>query len=143
MKTLFLTSILLIFTIGSVFAQSEDEPYLFVSVTSADEEIQMMAMVLATQSLNQDINVRVLLCGEGGNLSLKEHQSRNFEPAGRSPQDLLKGLISNGVTVEVCGIFLPNREGITTDDLLDGIGAARPPEVAAFINRPNVKLFSY
>lgn len=115
---------------------------LFVVLTSGDAETQMMALVLAMQSLNQGASVRVLLCSEGGNLALAAHESPAFAPAGRSPKQLLGALMQQGVQVEVCGIFLPNRPE-TEADLTDGITAAAPPEVAAFMRRPNVRMFTF
>lgn len=41
----------------------------------------------------------------------------------------------------MCGIFLPNRD-YTDDDLMENIGVASPPEVADYMNRETVKLFT-
>lgn len=119
---------------------SDDE--LFVVVTSADAETQMMAMVLATQTLNRERPVRVLLCSDAGYLATPDHESETFEPAGRSPKELLGGLMERGVTVEVCGIFLPNRE-LEEGDLTEGVGVAAPPEVAEYMSRSNVRYFTF
>ncbi|WP_209388436.1 DsrE family protein [Rhodohalobacter sp. SW132] len=118
---------------------SED---LFMVLTSGDAETQMMAMVLATQSANQDVAVRVLLCSEAGELAIRGVESPEFAPANRSPKQLLNGLIDRGVNVEVCGIFLPNRE-YTEEDLTDGIGVAAPPEVAEYMRREGVRYFTF
>lgn len=119
-----------------------NEDSLFVVLTSGDAETQMMAMVLATQSLNQDVPVRVLLCSDAGNLALKDSEFPSFAPAGRSPKQLLQGLIDRGVTAEVCGIYLPNRE-YTEADFMDGIGVASPPEVAGFMKQKGVRYFTF
>lgn len=143
MRLIFLLLLITIpMTVLSNHKTSESESELFVVLTSADEETQMMAMVLATQSANQDVQVRVLLCSDAGYLAVEGEESRTFEPAGRSPKDLLNGLIQNGVTVEVCGIFLPNRD-LTEEHLIDGITAASPPEVAAYMKKPGLKLFTF
>ncbi len=118
---------------------SED---LFVVLTSGDAETQMMAMVLATQSANQDVSIRVLLCSEAGELAIRETESPEFAPANRSPKQLLNGLIDRGVKVEVCGIFLPNRD-YTEENLMEGIGVAAPPEVAKFMKREGVRYFTF
>lgn len=115
---------------------------LFIVLTSGDAETQMMAMVLATQSFNQDVNIRILLCSDAGGLAIRDKESKVFEPANRSPKQLLTGLIDQGVMVEVCGIYLPNRE-YTADDLIDGVGSARPPEVAAFMKQEGVRYFTF
>lgn len=141
MKTLFLflTAAGLAFTVSANTQQSDE---LFVVLTSEDPETQMMAMVLATQSLNRDIPVRVLLCSSAGELAVSNSESPAFEPAGRSPKQLLDGLISNGVTVEVCGIFLPNRD-YDESDLTEGVGVASPPEVAEFMSQSGVRYFTF
>jgi predicted peroxiredoxin len=122
-------------------AQSDHNP-LFVVVTSGDAETQMMAMVLATQSANQDVPVRILLCSDAGKLALRGYDSPTFAPANRSPKQHLTGLMERGVLVEVCGIFLPNRD-YTEEDLLDGVRAASPPEVAEFMRQDGVRYFTF
>jgi len=141
MKTLITFLITLLGFAGMAEAQTENDP-LFVVLTSDDAETQMMAMVLATQSLNKDVPVRVLLCSDAGDLALKDSESPAFAPADRSPKQLLMGLIDSGVQVEVCGIYLPNRD-FTEADLMDGIGTAAPPEVAEFMKQEGVRYFTF
>jgi predicted peroxiredoxin len=141
MKTLITLFGILLGFAGLANAQSETES-LFVVLTSDDAETQMMAMVLATQSLNKEVPVRVLLCSDAGDLALKDSESPTFAPANRSPKQLLMGLMNNGVQVEVCGIFLPNRD-YTEADLIDGIGTAAPPEVAEFMKQKGVRYFTF
>jgi len=149
MKTLFLSLLITMSAASFLFATTmdnhgnENADELFVVLTSGDAETQMMAMVLATQSFNQDVTVRILLCSEAGDLALKDSESPSFKPADRSPKQLLQNLLNNGVTVEVCGIYLPNRDHLSADDLIEGIGAAAPPEVAAYMKQPNVRYFSF
>ncbi|TVR13433.1 MAG: hypothetical protein EA391_14275 [Balneolaceae bacterium] len=121
---------------------SAAERELFIVLTSADQETQMMAMVLATQTANQEVPVRILLCSDAGYLAIEGTESRQFEPAGRSPKELLNSLMQRGATVEVCGIFLPNRE-LTQNDLIEGIGVASPPEVAAYMIKDSVRYFTF
>ncbi len=141
MKTLITLFTILIGFAGIANAQADTES-LFVVVTSDDAETQMMAMVLATQSLNKDVPVRVLLCSDAGDLALKDSESPAFAPANRSPKQLLMGLMNNGVQVEVCGIYLPNRD-YTETDLMDGVGTAAPPEVAEFMKQKGVRYFTF
>ena len=144
MKAFILTLFVLVsLTAFSHAADQHEAGELFVVLTSADAETQMMALVLATQSFNQDVPVRILLCSEAGDLALKDSESPAFKPADRSPKQLLMNLMNNGVTVELCGIYLPNREHLSADDLLDGVGTARPPEVAAYMKQPHVRYFSF
>ncbi|MDZ7757309.1 DsrE family protein [Rhodohalobacter sp.] len=141
MKTLITFLITLLGFAGLAEAQSENDP-LFVVLTSDDAETQMMAMVLATQSLNKDVPVRVLLCSDAGDLALKDSESPSFAPVDRSPKQLLMGLMNKGVQVDVCGIYLPNRD-YTETDLMDGIGTAAPPEVAEFMKQEGVRYFTF
>ena len=141
MKTLITLFTILIGFAGIANAQSVSDP-LFVVVTSDDAETQMMAMVLATQSLNKEVPVRVLLCSDAGKLALKDSESPSFAPADRSPKQLLMGLMDRGVQVEVCGIFLPNRD-YTESDLIEGVGTAAPPEVAEFMKQEGVRYFTF
>lgn len=137
--TLYLTAL---FALAGMYNTQTGDETLFVVLTSGDAETQMMAMVLATQSLNKDVPVRVLLCSEAGELALKDHESSVFAPADRSPKQLLQGLIDRDVTVEVCGIFLPNRD-YTEEDLIEGVGSAAPPEVAEFMKQGGVRYFTF
>ncbi|TVQ64852.1 MAG: hypothetical protein EA360_11365 [Balneolaceae bacterium] len=139
--SLFSLFLLLVLPAPSVSAQDTDQS-LFLFLTTADAETQMMALILATQSANQDVPVRILLCSDAGDLALAGSESPSFAPANRSPKQLLLGLLERGVRVDVCGIYLPNREE-TDLDLLDGIGIASPPEVASFMKNPGVRFFSF
>lgn len=48
------------------------KPGLFVFVTSENAEVHGMAMVLSIQSVQYGAEVRVLLCGPGGDLALAQ-----------------------------------------------------------------------
>jgi len=135
---------LLILSVIMVFGSlsSAEDPEHFVVLTSDDAETQMMAMVLATQSLNKDVAISVLLCSNAGYLAIEGEESPLFAPANRSPKQLLTGLIERGVEVNVCGIFLPNRN-YTEEDLLEGVGIASPPDVAEYMRKPGVRFFTF
>jgi predicted peroxiredoxin len=122
------------------FAQSASE--LLVTVNSGHPQTQGMAFVLASQAVEQKATVRVLLCGEGGRLAVKGQESVLLKPRNVTPKDMLQGLIKAGAKVEVCALFLPNSEWKPAD-LLDGVGVAKPGEVAAYLLQPNVKTLSY
>ena len=141
MKTLIAIFVTLLGFAGPAKAQSNSES-LFVVLTSDDAETQMMALTLTTQSFNKDVPVRVLLCGDAGDLALKDSESPAFAPVDRSPKQLLMGLINNSVRVDVCGIYLPNRD-YTGADLIEGVGTAAPPEVAEFMKQKGVRYFTF
>jgi len=138
----FLAISFLLFFATALPTQANDTDDLFVVVTSDDAQTQMMAMVLATQSMRQGATVRVLLCGPGGRLAIADESFPTFEPAGRSPQELLRGLMAEEQVVEVCAIFLPNTE-FGQEDLIDGIGTAMPPAIAEHMLRPDVRYFTF
>jgi len=144
-------SLTVLFSFGATFNTVSAEPQvaskssnkgLFVIITSEDSMAQMMAMALSTQTLNQGRSVRVLLCGEAGNLALKGSKQTLFKPVNKSPQMLLKGLMAKGVKVEVCPLFLPNT-GKQASDLIAGVTVAKPPVIAAAMAEEGIKLLTY
>jgi len=122
---------------GSASAQD-----VFVVVSSGEAQTQMMAMVLGNQVAAKGASVRVLLCDSAARLAVQGESFPTFEPAGRTPQNLLQGLMQKGATVEVCAIFLPNTE-YETSDLLDGVGVAKPGPIADHMMKPGVRYFTF
>lgn len=135
---------LFLITIAMLFGSQNlaEDPEHFIVLTSGDAETQMMAMVLATQSVNKEVDITILLCSSAGLLAIETEESPAFAPANRSPKQLLNGLIERGVEVNVCGIFLPNRD-YTEEDLIDGIGVASPPDIAEYMMQPGVRFFTF
>jgi predicted peroxiredoxin len=123
-----------------VHAQSPVE--VLFSINSGVTQTQGVAMVLASQALTQKAGVRVLLCSDGGQLAVKDKESATLKPMNKSPKELLQGLMKAGAKVEVCALFLPNAD-LKPTDLIDGIGVAKPADVAAYLLQPNVKALSY
>lgn len=89
-----------------------------VILSSGELETQAMAMILASAEIAQGTLVRILLCDQAGLLAIKGETAGDaiLKPAGRSPRQMLQGLLNNGARVEVCGIFLRNRQGISGED---------------------------
>ena len=123
-------------------AADDDIKGLFVVVTTPDAQTQMMAMVLSTKTVEQGKSVRMLLCGPGGELALKDSKQTVLKPLEKSPQMLLKNLVKKGVTVEVCPLFLPNK-GASPDNLIEGVTVAKPPVVAEKLREKGIKLFTF
>jgi predicted peroxiredoxin len=138
-RTIFLISTLLTVSLNS-WAQTQTET--FFNVTSADNQAQGMAMVLATQAAEQKAAVRILLCGQAGQLALKTYEPAALKPKNVTPKQMMAGLIKAGATVEVCALFLPNADK-TTADLIEGVAVAKPPEVAAYMLKPGVRAFGF
>lgn len=124
----------------SSFAQTPAE--VFLNVTSADNQSQGMAMVLATQMAEQKATVRILLCGPAGQLALKTYEPAALKPRNVTPKQMLAGLMKSGATVEVCALFLPNADRAPVD-LTEGVTVAKPPEVAAYMLKPGVRAFGF
>lgn len=117
------------------------EHRLFVTVTGAATQDRAMPLVLANQAAEQGLEVRVLLCGDGARLAIADYSAETFAPRNISAQDLLKRLVEQGATVEVCAIFLPNTD-YSEADLIDGIGVAGPAEVASWMMGPRTRILS-
>lgn len=124
----------------SANAQSPTE--LLVTVNSGNAQTQGMAMVLATQAVEQKAAVRVLLCSDGGQLAVKGKEGTVLKPRNVTPNQMLQGLMKAGAKVEVCALFLPNS-GLQPADLIDGVGVAKPADVAAYMLQGNVKTLTY
>jgi predicted peroxiredoxin len=137
-----LSSMLLYGCVPEPVPVDDAEPALLVVLTAEDNMTRGMSMVLANQSLDQEAQVRVLLCGPGGELGLADHDGDLLLPREVSPGQLLDRLIQNGVLVEVCAIFLPNTEW-DEEDLREGVGVAQPADVASYMLRPGVRLFTF
>lgn len=124
----------------STYAQAE--PNMYFTVNSSDLMVQGAAMVLATQSLQQKANVRVLLCGEAADMALKGHQMPALKPKNVTPQQMLQGLVKNGATVEVCALYLPNK-GLKADALISGVRPGKPADVASYMLKSDVKMLAF
>lgn len=123
----------------------EGQSDLVTVVTSVEPQTQLMAFVLTAQAREQGARVRVLLCGPGGDVGLRDAPASATapqEPQGVSPQALMLRLAGAGVPVEVCALYLPNK-GVGPDALLEGVGTALPPDMAAFMLAPNTRLLTF
>ena len=102
-------------------------------LTSDDAETQLMALVLTKAAMAKGVTPRILLCSAAGDLALKAPPAEALaplQPKGMSPTGLLRSLKAEGVKIEVCAIYLPNRP-FGAEALEDGIGVAAPPDVAS------------
>ena len=126
----------------SLAAAAQPQTETFFNVTNADNQAQGMAMVLATQMLEQKASVRLLLCGPAGQLAVKSYEPAALKPRNVTPKQMMQALIKGGATVEVCALFLPNAN-LASADLIEGVAVAKPPEVAAFMVKPGVRSFGF
>jgi predicted peroxiredoxin len=126
-------------------AVAQDGKKLVTIVGTPEPQTQLMSMVLSMQALQQGASVYILLCGPGGDLALKnapESATAPQEPKGMSPQGLMKKVMAQGATIEVCAIYLPNK-GLDADALIDGVGSAKPPAMASRLLDDNTRIMSF
>ena len=114
----------------------------FVTVTAEDPQARGMAMVLSRQLVARGAEVRMLLCGPGGELGLRDAEGPALQPPGASPEQMLRALIGDGARVEVCAIFLPNTPW-SEADLVDGVTVARPVDIAEHMLEPGVRFLTF
>jgi hypothetical protein len=130
----------------STLAIADSKKQLVTIVTSSNAQTQLMAMVLTMQSIKQGAEAHILLCGEAGDLALKDAPKTatdSQKPKGMSPQKLMKIIMSQTKTaVEVCAIYLPNK-GVDGSALIEGVTAANPTKMGARLVSDNVRLLSF
>ncbi|NYZ12811.1 hypothetical protein HL658_09630 [Azospirillum sp. RWY-5-1] len=129
--------------VATVPARADGDHPLFVVVTSPDAQTQAMAMILSAEAVKKKVPVRMLLCGPGGDLALKANAGPAMKPSGKTPQQMMQGLIQGGATVELCALYLPNSGGKTEADLIDGVKPTRPPVVSDFMLTSDVRYFTF
>ncbi|MFK5998904.1 MAG: hypothetical protein QM492_12465 [Rhodobacterales bacterium] len=132
--------------LASVPAHAGEQKKLVTIVTSPNAQTQLMAMVLTMQAVKQGAAAHILLCGEAGDMALKDAPATVTapqKPKGMSPQGLMNIIMAKTpTTVEVCAIYLPNK-GVDSTALIDGIGAANPAEMAGRLLADNVRIMSF
>jgi hypothetical protein len=126
-------------------AFAENKPDLVTVLTAENPQTQLMSMVLTMQALQQGSKAHVLLCGPAGDLALKSAPASATapqKPKGMSPQGLMNKIITAGGTVEVCAIYLPNKD-LGPDALIENVTSAKPPAMAARLLAPNARIMSF
>lgn len=144
LKKAFLTLLLawMVFPFSAPAQAADPVPPMFTVITSPDPQTRMMALVLTLQARKKGAETRVLLCGPAGRMALRDEPSPLLKPNDKSPKMLLQKLVTGGAKVDVCALFLPNA-GLDASALIEGIGSARPPEIADVILDPSVRLFNF
>ena len=123
-------------------AVASEKKGLNVILTSADQQTQMMAMVLSMMTVKAKKEVHITMCAAAGELALKDTKTKVFEPAKKSPTMLLNALIKKGAVVRVCPLYLPSI-GKDKTALIDGIVIAKPPKMAAQLLDDSYTVLSY
>ena len=121
-------------------------PSVLINVTSSDAQVQLMSMVLTMQSVQKGANTQVLLCGAAGDMALRDapaSATTGQPPLNMSPQGLMKKIMeSSNTKVDVCAIYLPGK-GLDTTALIDGVGAAKPADIAELMVNKTTKVVSF
>jgi hypothetical protein len=115
---------------------------LFVNIHSGNAMAQGAGLAIATQALEQKATVRVLLCDKAGDIALVGAELPKLKPRDVTTQQILQGVIKAGAKVEVCALYLPNT-GKQPTDLIPGVTAAKPAEVAAHLLKPGVNTLAF
>ncbi len=84
----------------------------------------------------------MLLCDAGGDIAVIGKAMPSLKPRNVTTQQMLQGLIKSGAKVEVCALYLPNA-GRQASDLLDGVTAAIPADVIAYLLKSEVKTLAF
>ncbi|WFE70768.1 DsrE family protein [Halomonas sp. M1] len=118
-------------------------------LTSDAVQTQTMAMILGNAMRQQGTDLHILLCDAAGDLAVEGFYSDEAvktppsNPAGEvKPEGMLQMLMGEGVSVDVCAIYLPNTD-YTQEDLLDGVGVAAPGEIAEMMRDPAIPVYSF
>lgn len=130
---------------GTALPTSIKTEAMLTIVTSGDPETQLMALVLTRSAKAAGEAPRILLCSAGGDLALAQAPKSAIaplQPQGASPQGVLKGLITEGVQVDVCAIYLPNRT-FGKEALIEGVGVAKPDDIGKLIASPDIQILSF
>lgn len=132
--------------LGCALPVAADGPDRLVTVVTSDQpQVQLMSMVLTNQALAQGHTARILLCGAAGDIALRDAPESAIAPQppkGASPQALLQAAMAKGATVEVCAIYLPGKR-TDASALIDGVGVAKPPAMAAALTADDTIVWSF
>lgn len=124
-----------LFALTGVVTAGEQKSLVTI-LTAPEPQTQLMAMVLTLQSAKQGAAPHMLLCGPAADIALKEAPATataGQPPKDMSPQGLMQMIMKQpGAKVEVCAIYLPGK-GVGAEALLDGVGVAKPGEMAASV----------
>lgn len=132
----------LITLFAATLATGASAQQLFVNIHSGNAMAQGAGLVLAGQALEQKAAVRVLLCDAAADIAVAGKDTTTLKPRNVTPQQMLQGLIKAGAQVEVCALYLPNS-GRQASDLISGVTAAKPADVAAHLLKSDVKTLAF
>jgi hypothetical protein len=125
-------------------ARAED-PSVVAVLTSAEPQARFMAMVLTLHAVKAGAPARILLCGPGGDLALRDpppEVAAPLKPSNLSARAVMLDAMKAGTTVQVCAVYLP-QAGLGPEALLDGVTVATPPAMAEAMLVPGARVWSF
>ncbi|SEP07385.1 DsrE family protein [Aquisalimonas asiatica] len=129
---------------GPVQADDDGRDILML-VNSDEDQVQGMAMSMASELAQRDHSVHIILCGEAAELALEENIPSALAPRDISAKELMQEAMSFGATAEVCHLFLPNSgyRQYEEEDLLEEVTVNNPEEQAEMISDGDTRVISY
>ncbi|MFO7859210.1 MAG: DsrE family protein [Ectothiorhodospiraceae bacterium] len=114
-------------------------------VNSGDNQVQGMAMTLASNLSQQDESVHIVLCGDAAELGLEEFIPEALAPRNVSSKELMQEAMSFGATVQVCHLFLPNSgyRQYEEEDLLQEVTVNDPEEQAEMLSEDDPRVLTF
>ena len=145
MKSLKALAVAALVAVTPLSAQAGDQKMIdevLVILSSESLQTQGMAMVLSTTMAQKGAKVNVLLCDKAGDMALKSYEAESLKPKDVTPGQMLRGLLKQGATANVCALYLPNSD-YSEEDLLEGVGVATPPEMVDQMLNPMMRTFTF
>lgn len=127
-------------------AHADDELRdILMLINTEEDQVQGMAMSMASELAQRDHNVHIILCGEAAELALEENIPSALAPRNISSKELMQEAMSFGATVEVCHLFLPNSgyRQYEEEDLLEDVTVNNPDDQVEMISGRNTRVLSY
>jgi len=136
-------ALLLLTATPAVAADEADTARPFVyNITTDDAWAGGMALAQASVAAGRGHPVTVFLNVRGVHLADRDARRPVFPPAGKTPAELMAGLIAGGHRVLVCGACM-SVAGLTEADLIDGAVKSGAGLTFGALEQPGVLVLSY
>jgi predicted peroxiredoxin len=124
-------------------ARAEDPARdFFYNITSDDAWVAGMALAQANVAADRGHAVTVFLNVRAVHLADRDAVLGTFGPAGKTPAELLAGLVGKGGSILVCGTCM-RVGGMAEEDLIEGARVASPDLTFGALTAPDAVVLSY
>jgi predicted peroxiredoxin len=123
-------------------AAAEEARPIFYNLTSDDAWTAGMALAQARTAAERGHAVTVFLNVRAVRLADRDAAQGSFGPTGRTPAEMLAGLVEAGHTVLVCGVCM-KVGGMAPGDLIEGAEMASPDLTFGAMTAPETVVMSY